>query len=74
MVFEDRLTRLTNMNFSVGDDDRLFVESWNFRKVSDHFFEDTTYRWMYFMLFHFLLLPFLFYSQPPFCIVILQQH
>ena len=29
VVFEERLTRLMNMDYSVGDDDILVIESWN---------------------------------------------
>ena len=37
MVSEEMLTRLTNTNYLVGDDDRMFTESWNLWKASDCF-------------------------------------
>ena len=49
MVFEDRLTRLMNIDSSVGDDDRLFMESLNFWKASHRF----CWRWNFLVTFSF---------------------
>ena len=35
--FQERLTRLTNIDYLVGDDGRLFMESWNSWKASHRF-------------------------------------
>ena len=37
MVFEESLMRLVNMDYLVVDDNRLFMEYWNFWKASDRF-------------------------------------
>ena len=37
MVFEERLTRLINIKYLVGDDNRLFMESWHLWKASYRF-------------------------------------
>ena len=37
VINEERLRRLTNINSLVGEDNRLFIESWNLWKTSDCF-------------------------------------
>ena len=44
VVFEERLTRLMNMDSSVGDNNRILVESWYLWKASDHFYQRCNFR------------------------------
>ena len=71
MIVEERLTRFMNIDYSVVDDDILFMESWDFWKDSHHLCWRYNFQWMSSLLFPFLPLAFLSYSQPQLCVALI---
>ena len=54
-VFEDRLMRLVKMDSLLGDNGRLFMGPWHFWYIHIAFVEETTFGWMYSLIFPFCL-------------------
>ena len=65
IIVEYMLTKLMSIASLVGYNDRVFMDSCFFLKLQIDFVEDSTFRWLSYLLFPFLIFSFLSYSQPP---------